>query len=283
VKFRRNANGDWIGTLARRQVLARQQRGAANIRVLLVPGLATNIYRKTGLPYYEETLDAMRSFGFEAEYLQLNTEHSVARNARVVRDAVRRIRSAKQRTLLLTHSKGGTDATAALSLYPRLRRDVVGLIAIQPAYGGSPVADYLDSTPTLQKTMKWVFESVFKGERQAVVDLTHRAREQFIARHPFPTRAIATVVVRSTFRRRTSSSPLWSAQRIMARKGFGATDGLLTLADQNIPGAVHITLRNLDHAEPAVRGPSTLESNHRPVDVVTRAFMRWVRLKAARR
>jgi hypothetical protein len=69
----------------------------------------------------------------------------------------------------------------------------------------------------------------------------------------------------------------------MARKGFGATDGLLTLADQNIPGAVHITLRNLDHAEPAVRGPSTLESNHRPVDVVTRAFMRWVRLKAARR
>lgn len=43
--------------------------------------------------------------------------------------------------VLLGHSKGGVDASAAVSLYwSELKEKVGGLVAIQSPYGGSPIA-----------------------------------------------------------------------------------------------------------------------------------------------
>lgn len=46
-----------------------------------------------------------------------------------------------KRVVLLGHSKGGVDAAAALSIYwDELRDKVLGLVAVQSPYGGSPIA-----------------------------------------------------------------------------------------------------------------------------------------------
>lgn len=46
-----------------------------------------------------------------------------------------------KRVMLLGHSKGGVDASAALSKYwPELKDKVAGLAFVQSPYGGTPVA-----------------------------------------------------------------------------------------------------------------------------------------------
>lgn len=232
--------------------------------VLAIPGLSTNNWNKVGIPYLDENLRALKARGLKGRRVEIKTEDGVRKNAAVIADEIRAEAAQGRKVVFLAHSKGGTDVTAALALYPELRQHVVGVIAIQPVYGGSYVADLVNEKKILRGSMALVFEKVFKGQREAVIDLTHESRAAFTAAHPYPADLIPTVVIRSTFSRKLSKSALWSPQKYIAARHKLASDGLVTMADQAIPGAAKtIFFDDLDHFEPGVR----LESPHKPIDV----------------
>lgn len=238
--------------------------------VLAIPGLSTNNWNRVGIPYLDENLGALAARGIEGRRLEISTESSVATNAAFIAREIRREADRGKRVILLAHSKGATDATAALALEPALVAHVAGVIAIQPVYAGSPVADWVTGSAALSATVKVVFEKAFGGEGAAVTDLTHAARAAFVAAHPYPAGRVPTVVLRSTFDRKLGSrSVLWLNQKVLERRLGQATDGMVTLADQAIPGAVvTIDLEDLDHFEPGVRG----ESPHAPAEITNRAL-----------
>ena len=232
--------------------------------VLAIPGLSTNSWNKIGIPYLDENLRALRARGLRARRVDIKTEDGVLKNAAFIAAEVRAEAALGRRVVLLAHSKGGTDVTAAIALDPGIRRHVVGVIAIQPVYGGSYVADLVSKQKVLRGSMALVFEKVFKGQREAVIDLSHEQRAAFVAAHPYPADEIPTVVIRSTFNRKVSKSALYPTQKYIAARHKLESDGLVTLADQAIPGAAKtIFLADLDHFEPGVR----LESPHKPIDV----------------
>jgi hypothetical protein len=191
-----------------------------------------------------------------------------------------------RRVLLLAHSKGGTDAVTALA-DPKNRDllpHVAGLIAIQPVYGGSNVADAMGSNGVFAATAKRFFERVLPainketdtGSGDAVLDLTTARRAELLATHPYPADRIPTVVIRGSFSgrpffhfRHVLRKPLWVFQRVIEVADQAPSDGLVTLAKQRIPGAkVEITLLDLDHFEPGFRG----ESRYSPAEITHRGL-----------
>ncbi|MDF1660709.1 MAG: hypothetical protein P1V97_03000 [Planctomycetota bacterium] len=240
-----------------------------SLMVLVIPGLSTNNWNKFGVPYLDENVAALKARGLQARRLEISTEESVAVNARYIANEIKKEAAAGRRVVIFAHSKGGTDTTAALALYPDLIKHVAGVVAVQPVYGGSPVADLVQAQSVLRGSMALVFEQVFKGSRDAVLDLTRARRSAFVAKHPYPASKVPTVVIRSTFDRRFSRSILWANQKMIKNfLGLGS-DGMVLLADQNIPGAVKtLTYQDLDHFEPGVR----VESPHTPADLTNAAF-----------
>lgn len=252
-----------------RQVWTPRVRAQDDWTVLAIPGLSTNNWNKVGIPYLDENLRAAKARGLRGRRVAIKTEDGVRKNAAVIKAEIEKEAAAGRKVVFMAHSKGGTDVTAALALYPELRRHVVGVIAIQPVYGGSYVADLVAEQKVLRGSMALVFEKVFKGQREAVIDLTHEERAAFVAAHPYPADQIPTVVIRSTFDRKLSKSTLWSPQKYIEHRHQLASDGLVTLADQAIPGAARtIFLDDLDHFEPGVR----LESPHKPIDVTNKGL-----------
>lgn len=242
----------------------------SDVVVLVIPGLSTNSWNRIGIPYLDENLRALRARGFAARRLKIKTEDSVGKNAWFIRREILREAHRGKRVIVVAHSKGGTDTTAALAGDPTLAKHVAGVIAIQPVYGGSPIADVVASHKTLTGTVKVVFEGVFKGQKEAVLDLTRASRAAFVAEHPYPADRIPTVVIRSSFDRPFGSrSVLWPTQKLIERMEPTPSDGLVTLPDQAIPGAVAtIDLDDLDHFEPGVRG----ESRHTPAAITAMAL-----------
>lgn len=64
------------------------------------------------------------------------------KNAKVIKEHIEELyASTGKKVVLLGHSKGGVDASAACSMYwPQLRDKVVGCILVQSPYAGTPIA-----------------------------------------------------------------------------------------------------------------------------------------------
>ncbi|MBI3271000.1 MAG: hypothetical protein HYZ53_18500 [Planctomycetes bacterium] len=266
----RAADGRYSGTVDGLAQTWVADRGTQAFTVLVVPGLSTNSWNRIGIPYLDENIAALEALGLSARRLTIQTEASIARNAAFIQREIRAEAAAGRRVLLFAHSKGGSDSTAACALDPGVAAAVSGMVAIQPVYGGSPVADFARSQPLLLGPIRLVFERIFKGQKEAVFDLASASRRAFVAAHPYPSNRIPTVVIRSSFDRRISRSVLWPSQKLIKRYLGEASDGLVIPKDQSIPGAaVTFDYADLDHFEPGLRG----ESPHRPVDLTTRSIL----------
>ncbi|PHU17557.1 PHD finger protein ALFIN-LIKE 4 [Capsicum chinense] len=81
---------------------------------LLVPGLFSNY----GPLYFVNTKTSFSKTGLACHIAKIRSEASVEKNAREIKDYIEEIYwGSRKRVLLLGHSKGGVDATAALSMY----------------------------------------------------------------------------------------------------------------------------------------------------------------------
>lgn len=278
--LRATANG-WEGTVAGVAQRWVRQDPLDDLVVLVVPGLSTNLWNQYGVPYLDENLAALAARGLEARRLAINTEASVATNAAEIAREVRAEVARGKRVMLLAHSKGGADTITALS-DPRNRDllpHVAGLMAIQPVYGGSPIADLVGKSCLIQGTVDHFFERVLpainrvddEGDRDAVRDLRSETRQALLREHPYPVDRIPTVVLRSSFSgrpmlrpRHVLRKPLWLFQKYLEKTAGIQSDGMVKLEWQRIPGArAEITLEDMDHFEPGFRG----ESPHSPATV----------------
>lgn len=283
VDMRREGEA-WVGTVDGQEQRWVAQPDQEDLVVLVVPGLSTNLWNQYGVPYLDENLGALRARGFEARRLTINTEESIAVNAREIAAEIRKETTRGKRVLLLAHSKGGADTVTALSdpanrdLLPR----IAALMAIQPVYGGSPIADLVGSNCAIQSTVDLFFERVLPavnrvddtGDRGAVQDLRTERRQALLREHPYPVDRVATVVCRGHFSgramwkpRHVLRKPLWAFQKFLEKTKHLQSDGMVALEGQRIPGAkAELTLDDIDHFEPGFRG----ESPYSPCDVTNR-------------
>lgn len=283
VDMRRDGEA-WVGTVDGQAQRWVAQPAQGDLVVLVVPGLSTNLWNQNGVPYLDENLGALRARGFDARRLTINTEESIAVNAREIAAEIRKETTRGKRVLLLAHSKGGADTVTALSdpanrdLLPR----IAAFMAIQPVYGGSPIADLVGSNCAIQSTVDLFFERVLPavnrvddtGDRGAVQDLRTERRQALLREHPFPVERIATVVCRGHFSgramwkpRHVLRKPLWAFQKFLEKTKRIQSDGMVALEGQRIPGArAEFTLDDIDHFEPGFRG----ESPYSPCDVTNR-------------
>ncbi len=123
---------------------------------LLVPGLFTRHY---GPAYMKPNMEHMKKLGLNVHKSAINTDKSVEENAAIIRGEVL---AAPTKVVLIGHSKGGVDLTAALGLYgnelyPKVRlteeggaglfsvegSKVLAVITVQTPFGGTPIVEYL--------------------------------------------------------------------------------------------------------------------------------------------
>ena len=271
LALKADGHGGYAGTLkGRAQTWTPIPVPASSIAALAVPGLSTNLWNKIGIRYLDENLAALQALGFQARRLAIKTEDSVATNAAFIAAEIRKEAQAGRRVILVAHSKGGSDTTAALALNPDLTKAVAGVVLIQPVYGGSPVAQLVEKHRLLEKAVQAIFEGVFKGQKEAVLDISFDARKVFVGQHPYPAAQIPTVVVRSSFQRKLSKSVLWANQKIISYELKQPNDGMVIVRDQAVPGAIKtIDLDDMDHFEPGLRN----ESKHTPLEVTVRGVL----------
>ncbi len=243
---------------------------AGKIAVLAIPGLSTNQWNKIGVPYLDENVAALQALGFPARRLAIKTEDGVAKNAAFIAAEIGKEAAAGRKVVLFGHSKGATDALAAVALDAAARANVLGVVALQPVYGGSPIAQVVEKHAALDKAVKLVFERVFGGQVAAVNDLAFDSRAAFNQAHPYPAAEVPTVVVRSTFHRKLSKSILWANEKVITLEWKQPNDGMVELKDEAVPGArATITLDDLDHFEAGLRN----ESKHKPVEITSQAML----------
>lgn len=216
---------------------------------VLVPGLFTEHHPG----YMNENEQRLKDLGLSTRRAPIDTDASVAANAKVVRDTVLQAAKDGKQVVLLGHSKGGVDAAAAMSLYPELKDHVRGVIAMQAPYGGTPVAQDIETCEKLAPVANSLITSLFKGDPKSLADLSYDSRERFLSDHPYPSE-VPTLSLASA-----SSSLLSltakSAGYMKLRYGIDS-DGLVPKADAQIPGARVVLMDGLDHAPPCMSGPA---------------------------
>jgi len=214
---------------------------------LLVGGLFTNQYHG----YMDGNYKALKKAGLDARRVGINTERGVEANARAVRDAVLEASKGGKKVVLVGQSKGGVDATAALSLYPELKGRVRTVVAMQAPYGGTPIASDMRNCPELKPLLKSVIGGLMRGDVKSLLDLSYEARRDFLGKHPYPS-DVPTVSLATSRDSRKSIVDL-TARYLRDRYGI-ASDGLVPQADAEIPGSRVVRLNDMDHAESVIKG-----------------------------
>jgi hypothetical protein len=159
----------------------------------------------------EIALSEKRSIDDQLEWLDarqvpVDSDASVKKNAETIRKAIEEATRDGSQVVLVGHSKGGVDAAAALAMHPELKDKVRAMVAIQSPFGGSPIAQDIQSTPIIRPLVNGVVSDLFRGDPASVKDLTYDARRRW-ARG------------RCAWRRRTSRRPCRSWRPRSAGRG----------------------------------------------------------------
>jgi triacylglycerol lipase len=201
--------------------------------------------------YMDGNVNALKEQGLDARKVNVDSDASVKTNAETIRKAIEDATRDGSQVVLLGHSKGGVDAAAALAMHPELKDKVRAMVAIQSPFGGSPIAQDIETTPIIKPLVNGLVSELFRGDPKSVKDLTYDAREKFLAKYPLPTDVPAVSIASS---RLSPTSILASSEGYMkARYGF-PSDGLVNPADAVIPGSHVVRLDDMDHAEPTLNG-----------------------------
>jgi hypothetical protein len=157
--------------------------------------------------------------------------------------------------LLIGHSKGGLEGLAAL-LRPGVAAHVMGFIALQAPFLGSPVADWVCGQTPLHRVSGIALSGLGLGSGQGVRDLTVATRRAWMHAHAtriaalavqLPMTSVATVLPP------TARGAYAVIGRRLERLGWGPNDGLVPVTATILPGARHETLRG-DHRALVSRG-----------------------------
>lgn len=224
---------------------------------LQVPGLITEHYPG----YMDENVKRLQDRGLTVHRSRIDTDLGVEKNAETLRNEINDLaQKTGKKVVLLAHSKGGPDA--ALALRDRRTQDNVHLfVAIQPAYGGTPVADTVNNS-FLDAPTRFVLNKVWKAaDGKAVEDLSFRAQKERFSLDrgnpplEVPTLSLATAAADLA----TSGSALSPLASYMESCHYGSkarSDGMVPLTSQQIPGrnAAFVQVDGMSHEETIGQG-----------------------------
>lgn len=251
-----------------KSLLAQAQAGrdtlpadAKDYKYLMVSGLLG----EHGPTYLDSNIGRLRTLGLSTQEVAVDTEGSTFNNARIVRDAILQASAKGEKVVLVGHSKGGNDITAALGMYPDLKDHVQAVVTLQTPFGGSPVADDVSESWVLRKLLGNVLaEGIFGGSPDTLRDLTYEGRREILRDHPYPVEDVPTVSL-ATSRVDPRSALFAPAQYLDSRYGY-KSDGLVVVEDAMIPGSQTVVLDDMDHLESTMEGIPGFR-NYRPGDV----------------
>src|SRR5947207_6155665 len=131
------------------------------VPVLLVAGIFTQYYPG----YLRRVRRALR-----AAELPIDTEQTLAANARTIRD---RVLLERRPVVLLGQSKGPLDIHAALALHPEIVPRVRAFVSLQAPFAGTPLA----SDPKSSRLFRRLAPHAF-------FEMAYEQRKSFLREHP---------------------------------------------------------------------------------------------------
>jgi hypothetical protein len=164
--------------------------GADRYRYVVVKGLLGNHFRG----YLAKSVEALQAQGLTAEFAPIDTDASVAHNSAILEQM---IRTTRKPIVFIGHSKGVADVTDAIGRMAKtdpgfVQSRVRGLVSLEGAYKGSPVADALAGNRWGLRAMK-AAAFALRGSVDAALDLRTSVRRAAVQDHPMPTGLIPTV------------------------------------------------------------------------------------------
>eukprot|EP00756_Hemistasia_phaeocysticola_P054342 Hpha_TRINITY_DN30272_c0_g1::TRINITY_DN30272_c0_g1_i1::g.27112::m.27112 len=231
------------------EALVRVESGVHNLErrwdlsYVFIPGLFCSHYPM----YLRKTRRHLQKMGLDARILKIDTEASVATNAKDVAEQLKKIHAKTgKRIVLLGHSKGGCDGVAALARHHgELKPFVVGMIALQSPLGGTPLATDVENSDKLRRAFDKIVGSM-GGDAACLKDMTYERRKEELQQFPMPA-DIPLVSMSSALTH--GFSTLRPLQSYMSRKYEGLkNDGMVASPDADLPGSYRVYLeREMDH------------------------------------
>lgn len=240
-------------------------KDAKNYVYLTVDGLTGDEFPG----YMEPNRDGLRKQGLDVREIPIETEETTEVNAKQIRDAILEASKGGKQVVLIGHSKGGVDISAAIAKYPELKEHVRAVVAMQSPYAGAVLAQDLRSNPVTRAGVKALAEHFFDGTENSVRDLTYDYRQQFIQEHPYPTDIPTVSLATSEY----SPLSLLAGPAAYSRLRYGApSDGLVVPEDAMIPGSDVVQLNDLDHIEAVMPSLSRWDAGALTVSLVDLAL-----------
>ena len=208
-------------------------------------------FSERGPTYFQDSMAALEKQGLDVHQVPIDTEGSTRQNASAIRQAILDAAARGKKVVLVGHSKGGVDSTAALSLYPDLKQHVRALTTIQTPYGGSPIASDLYNVGPIRFLARGAIELLFGGSPDSMRDLTYEERQRFVREHPYPS-DVPTVSLASS--RVSPKSLLYSTSRYMWDRYGYKSAGLVVDKDAESTGSHVVRIDDMDHLESTVKG-----------------------------
>ena len=206
---------------------------------------------------------ALRELGISTLLVRSAAEGPIARNARMLGDAIRQSLPAHERLVLCGHSRGGLEALWLATNDAELAARTELVLLSQTPRGASPVLESMllgKHEDTLRSPKRRIAERVqriglsaigaAKGGRELTRDPIAKVITELESRRPWPVRAVQTAS--------WSSVPTTWLDSFHERLGEiapgRAHDGQFFLDDLVWPDMPHVLLPHLDHAQPAMGG-----------------------------
>lgn len=195
--------------------------------------------------YMKANREGLSRRGLDVREIARDTEATVATNAKVVRDAILKAhKETGKQVVLIGHSKGGMDMTAAVALYPELKPLVRAAVGMQAPYGGVPAATDVTDKKLLGRIAGEGVEWLLGGDDESIGDFSYGKRKAFVRAHPWPTDIPTVSLSTSSSSQFNGLTPTinWYKLRYGEK-----TDGIVASRDTEIPGSNVVRLDNLDH------------------------------------
>lgn len=242
-----------------------------NVKVLLVPGLATDLTEKAGeitgyldltrekgflAPFYQQKI-WLKSRGVDFEVVNINRVGGCQENAKVISKA---IEDSDKPVVLITQSKGGVDALHALVKNKKLHSKVVRWLAYQPPVLGTPLADLVNEYKLLSLPTDGLI-NLLEGTPFTYKDMTTTYRENYFQLYENDileiTKKIPTTILVTFEEERDLSTYLTTAPeknpflsplvKVIHLETRETNDGIALLRGTCLPGAKCFIKGGIDH------------------------------------
>eukprot|EP01130_Rhizamoeba_saxonica_P001861 TRINITY_DN11688_c0_g1_i1.p1 TRINITY_DN11688_c0_g1~~TRINITY_DN11688_c0_g1_i1.p1 ORF type:complete len:498 (-),score=99.43 TRINITY_DN11688_c0_g1_i1:51-1544(-) len=222
---------------------------AHNYEYYFIPGLYSGKLPGSPDPLdrFNKRRDRMLSYGLDLKLIDVPVDGSVELNGAIIASLIaEQYRETNKRCILVGHSKGAVDISAAISISPEIRPIIACYIAIQAPFLGSPVASDLWSQAT-RSIVKTAIRTIVGCDPVALGDLTQNHRKKFLEQYPYPISEVPCISFVSTLHDEVGNSNLKWMYRYVKKVHGHENDGVVSVPDAVIPGSNVVALVGLDH------------------------------------